>query len=98
MVIEGNQRLSGKQIAEQAQVEEGMNILAVNLTLARKRLLSHPWIAEAEVLREVPSGIKIRIREHAPLAIVDLGRRFLINEKGEIIKAWTASDPAAFPV
>lgn len=98
VVIEGNQRLSGKQIAEQAQIEEGLNILAVNLTTARKRLLSHPWIAEAEVLREIPSGIRIRIREHAPLAIVDLGRKFLINEKGEIFKEWTASDSIAFPV
>ena len=98
VVIEGNQRLSNKQIAEQAQVEEGMNILAVKLTIARKRLLSHPWIAEAEVLREIPSGIKIRIKEHVPLAIVDLGRKFLINAKGEIFKEWTASDPAHFPV
>ena len=98
VVIEGNQRLSNKQIAERAQIEKGMNILGVNLTLARKRLLSHPWIAEAEVLREIPSGLKIRIKEHAPLAIVDLGRKFLINEKGEIFKEWTASDPAYFPV
>ena len=98
VAVEGNQRLSSKQVAEQARIEEGMNILAANLTVARKRLLSHPWIAEAEILREIPSGFTIRIREHVPLAIIDLGRKFLINEKGAIFKAWTASDPAHFPV
>jgi cell division protein FtsQ len=98
VAIEGNQRLSNKQVAEQARIEEGMNILALNLTVARKRLLSHPWIAEAEILREIPSGLTIRIQEHVPLAIVDLGRKFLINEKGAIFKTWTGSDPAHFPV
>ena len=98
LAIEGNQRLSSKQVTEKARIETGMNILALNLTVARKRLLSHPWIAEAEILREIPSGLTIRIQEHVPLAIVDLGRKFLINEKGEIFKEWTGSDPAHFPV
>ena len=86
VIIEGGQRLSQKQIAEQAQLRAGMNILAANLTVARKRLLSHPWIDEAEITREIPSGLIIRIKEHEPLAIVDLGHKFLINEKGEIFK------------
>lgn len=98
VAIEGNQRLSSKQVAEQARLAEGMNILALNLTVARKRLLSHPWIAEAEILREIPSGLTIRIQEHVPLAIVDLGHKFLINEKGAIFKTWTGSDPAHLPV
>jgi cell division protein FtsQ len=96
--IEGNQRLSRKQIADQAQVRKGMNTLAIKLTVVRKKLLAHPWIAEAEVNREIPSGLSIRIKEHTPLAIVDLGQRFLINEKGEIFKKWTAGDPDHFPI
>jgi cell division protein FtsQ len=98
VIIEGGQRLSQDQIAEQARLKAGMNILAANLTAARKRLLSHPWIEEAEVTREIPCGLIIRIKEHVPLAIVDLGQKFLINEKGEIFKQWTPSDPANLPV
>ena len=62
MTIEGTQRLSEKEIARQAQVDKGVNILAVNLSLVRKRLLAHPWIAEAGVSREIPSGLSIRIK------------------------------------
>ena len=98
LTIEGHERLSQKQIADQAQVRKGMNILAINLTVVRKKLLAHPWIAEAEVNREIPSGLRIRIKEHAPLAIVDLGHKFLINEKGEIFKEWTTEDPDHFPM
>ena len=98
IVIEGEQRLTEGQIAELAHIKEKMNLFAINLTAVRKRLLSHPWIAEATVMREIPARLIIRIKEHVPLAIVDLGRKFLINEKGEIFKIWTATDPADLPL
>jgi cell division protein FtsQ len=98
LTIEGAQRLSEKEIAQQARVGKGTNILAVNLSLVRKRLLAHPWIAEAGVSREIPSGLSIRIKEHTPLAVVDVGKKFLINHSGKIFKAWHASDPADLPV
>ena len=98
LTIEGAQRLSQKEISQQARVGKGLNILAVNLTLVRKRLLAHPWIAEAGVSREIPSGLSIRIKEHTPLAVVDVGKKFLINHSGKIFKAWDASDPADLPV
>ncbi len=98
LTIEGAQRLSEKEIAQQARVGRGVNILAVNLSLVRKRLLAHPWIAEAGVSREIPSGLNIRIKEHTPLAVVDVGQKFLINHSGKIFKAWDASDPADLPV
>ena len=98
IIIEGEQRLSKRQIAKLAHVTEKMNLFAINLTAVRKRLLSHPWIAEAMVIREIPSALIIRIKEHVPLAIVDLGRKFLINEKGEIFKIWTGDDPVDLPL
>ena len=91
-------RLSKKQVADQAQVRKGMNVLAINLTMVRKKLLANPWIAEAEVNREIPSALSIKIKEHSPLAIVDLGHKFMINEKGEIFKEWSSGDPDDLPL
>ena len=98
LTIEGAQRLSEKEIAQQARIGKGANILAINLSLVRKRLLAHPWIAEAGVSREIPSGLSIRIKEHTPLAVVDVGQKFLINHSGKIFKAWDTSDPADLPL
>ena len=98
MTIEGAQRLTEKEILQHAQVDKGMNILAVNLSLVRKRLIAHPWIAEAGVSREIPSGLRIWIEEHTPLAVLDVGQKFLINHSGKIFKAWDSSDPADLPV
>ena len=96
--IEGMQRLSRNQIIETARVKKGMNVLAVNLAMVRKQLLAHPWIAEAEVRREIPAGLYIRVREQSPLAIIDLDRKYLINEYGRIFKEWTDTDPADLPL
>lgn len=98
LVITGNHSFSDKQIISQADLKKGTNIFSVNLSLIQKRLLTHPWIEEVHISRELPSGIKIRIKEHKAVAIADLGRRFLINDKGEIFKELSAEDPGALPV
>jgi cell division protein FtsQ len=96
--IEGGQRLTAKTLASVAGVHAGINVLSVNLSAARKRLLAHPWIAEAEVRREIPSTLRIRIREHVPAAIVEVGKKFLLNTQGEIFKEWEPADPGGLLV
>ena len=98
LTIEGMQRLTREQVARQAGVHTGINILSTNLTLTRKRLRAHPWIAEAEVSREIPSGLTIVIKEHTALALVDFGQKYLMNTRGEIFKAWEPSDPKNLPL
>jgi cell division protein FtsQ len=95
--VEGNRRLTDEEVARQARVEEGDNILSIKLSLVRKRLLAHPWIAQAKVSREIPSRLAIRIQEHKALAIVNLGQKFLINHQGRVFKAWEPEDGLRLP-
>ena len=90
--------MSPNQVIEAARVKKGMNVLDVNLAMTRKRLLAHPWIADAEIRREIPAGLYIKVQEHSPLAIIDLGRKFLLNENGRVFKEWTDRDPANLPL
>lgn len=98
ILIEGTHRLKRAEILRQTGIRPGVNILAVNLPLVRKRLLAHPWVAEAQVQRELPATLMVRIREQQPLAVVDLGRRFLINRDGQVFKALEKSDPQRLPL
>lgn len=97
ITITGAERLTDAQIMQQARVVPHTNILAVNLNLVRKRLLLHPWIADAQVTRELPDTLVIRIQEHRPLAVLDLGGDFIINTHGEVFKAWEPGDPESLP-
>jgi len=96
--VEGTSRLNSRKVLQQAGIREGTNILALNLSLARKRLLAHPLIADASVSRELPDTVIVRIKEHVPMAVLDLGRKFIVNTKGEIFKELKASDPKGLPL
>jgi len=96
--VAGNQRLTRSEVIQHAQLSYGTNILSVNLNTTRKRLLSHSLIAEARIKREFPSRIHLTIREHLPLAVLNLGRRFVINDRGEIFKEADGTYSEGLPV
>ncbi len=98
IIIEGGHMLTRQEIFTASGIDEGVNIFAVNLALVREKLEVHPWIAQAEVYRDPAKKIRMRVREHRPLAVIDLGRRFVLNESGEFFKEATDAESAALPV
>ncbi len=108
--ITGCERLDEHVVREITGIQEGVNVLSVNLSTARKRLVSEPWVADADIRRDLPSHMVIKIREHEPAALIDfggniggdyggsIGRRFLINESGEVFKACQDPYPPDLPV
>ncbi|MFP4453012.1 MAG: cell division protein FtsQ/DivIB [Desulfobacterales bacterium] len=92
--IKGIKQLERKQVLEAAKISEGVNILSVNLSTARRRMLSLAWAAETEIRREFPDKFMIRIREHEPVAVIELGKIFLVNAEGEIFRE---ADRQQFP-
>ncbi len=96
--VEGAQRLSEAAVRRRAEVAPDGNILAVNLGAARRRLQSHPWIADAEVIREIPDRIVVRIQEHDCRALLNLDRQFLISAAGVIFKERQNGECAEVPV
>lgn len=98
ITVTGCEQLTPEVVKEQAGVAAARNILAVNLATARKRLLANPWIAEAQVTREIPDHLRIHIREHTCIAVLDLGRRFLLSDEGQVFKELAAGETPGVPV
>jgi len=96
--VKGLSQLSEEEVIDQSQLRLGKNILSMNLSAAKKRLLMHPLIAEADIVREFPSVVAIRIKEHQPLAIIDLGRTFALNYSGDLFIETSTSDFKQLPV
>ena len=96
--VEGNHRLSKATILKQSGVKLHENILGMNLTLLRQRLLADPWICAAEVEREVPASIHIRVRERVPIAMLNLDRLFYLDQTGEVFKSVQSSDQVRVPI
>ncbi len=98
ITITGSSRLSKKAILEATELEYGENILAVNLVRVRKRLMAEPWIKNADIRREFPSRLIIRVNEHEPLAVLDIGLCFLVDETGGIFKEAFPSEMGGIPI
>ncbi len=90
--IQGRIRLERDEILDLAGIEAGVNILSLNLRHCRERLLAHPWIQSAEIGRELPGRIEIRIKEHVAVAVIDLRQPLLLNAEGTVFKTLEASD------
>lgn len=99
VTVEGEHRLTEKQVRHQAQIHPGDNILSVNLSVTRKRLVAHPWIQWASVERQVPGEIHIKIKEHLPLAVLAVGeKQYVIDLDGRIFKEKGAKDEKGLPL
>ena len=96
--VNGLERLTKAEVLKQAHIHPGENILSVNLALTRKRLMTHPLISDVDLQRQLPDGIKITVTEQVSLAVVDLGRKFVINAEGDIFKKANAEDVERLPV
>nr|HID59904.1 FtsQ-type POTRA domain-containing protein [Desulfobacterales bacterium] len=84
ILVEGNKRLSQDEVLRQGRLSLGENILAINLSEVRKRLLAHPLIFSANVRRKLPDTIYIRIRERVPVARFDFGQTYFLDSRGEV--------------
>jgi len=98
IVVTGNHILYEQQIFEQSELDKNANILSINLSILQEKIRSNPWIKDAEVMRDLPDKLIIRIKEQKPIAVLDMGRNFFINDSGQIFKEKTASDPNDLPV
>lgn len=98
ITVTGNERISEREILLQSGVEIGTNLLSLNLSAVRKRLLAHPWIEDAQVEWRIPSGVGIAVREHQPLAVFEIDRRYTVNMEGKIFKVWDGTEPEHLPV
>jgi len=91
VIVSGNHAVSHGEVMATADIRNGDNIFGINLDVARARLAAHPWIDTASVIREFPNRIIIRITEHAPVAIAEIGLPYLINRRGEIFEKGSAA-------
>ncbi len=73
-------RVSHDEVLALAQVEEGDRLLALDTDAIAARVAEHPWVAEARVSRQLPSGLKIDVIERRATAVALLGALYLLDD------------------
>jgi cell division protein FtsQ len=97
--VVGNQRLSRAKVAEIAGIRVGQNIFATDTTTLQRRLLDEPWIRTAQVTRELPNALQVKITEHEAAALANLDDvLFLVTSAGEPFRPVAAGESFDLPL
>lgn len=99
VVTAGGKLRGAEEIASIAGIAKGQNVFSIDLDRARARLHADPWIESAELSRQLPGTISIRVTEREAAGVVAMNEgTYLVTREGAIIKRLEAGDPVDFHV
>ena len=82
VAVEGNRIVETPEILQLVKIAKDAQLHEVDLMAVRKNVLSHYFIKDAVVERDLPATIKITVKERAPLAIVNAQEVLYLDEDG----------------
>lgn len=74
------------------------NLLALDTALLAARIKSLPWIKDARIRKSFPSTLRIDMTVRKPMAVLDRGPLFLVDEEGVLLGPADAAAADALPV
>ena len=96
--VQGGRHLSEDQVVALSDIKTGLNTFSLDLDLIGRKVAENPWVREARVQRIFPRQIDIRIEERQPVAIINLGYLYYLDNRGEVFKVLEANDSLDYPV
>ncbi len=85
VTLVGNRIVEGNELFQLANVKHGSLIYDVDLKAVQKGLMSHYYIKEAIVERNLPSTIQLTVIERTPIALVNKPDAVYLDEDGVIL-------------
>jgi hypothetical protein len=95
--ISGTEELTAVHVAAAAGLYPGVPVGGLDPLALAERLLRHPRVERADVRRMIPGRLAIRVAERraAALALLEDGRRALVDREGLVLEMDPALAPAA---
>lgn len=84
ITVEGNSRYSDEEIIRESGVKISDNTVWLNTSEAEDRLTKDPFISKAEVKRQLPDRIHIKVAEREILAAVRYEKKWAFIDKDDI--------------
>ena len=95
--VKGCQEIDSNSVVLLFGVRLGEPLLRVDLKKVRDRLLTHPVIKDAFVVRELPDTLRITIEERTPAAAL-MGRDFALVDIEGVVLSYPAAYTGNYPV
>jgi len=96
--VSSTKHLTREEILALASVEPGKDLLHMNLKSMGEHILQNPWVETVRINRYFPDTVSIVITEREPVAIVNMGFIYYLDNKGNVFKVLNQGDKLDFPV
>jgi len=85
VTIEGNRIVETAEITQLIKVPKNAQLQDVDLMAVRRDILSHHFIKDAVVERDLPATLKVTVKERIPLAIINSSEILYLDEDGVVL-------------
>lgn len=97
--FKGIKRVSQAQLLQKGGLENGVNLLALNLSEVKKNMESTPWVKKVYLHRELPNKLQVVVTEQQPVFLVPIQPDlYYLNEEGLLFKKSEMKEGASIPI
>ena len=97
--VVGNTHVTSAAILALAKVPGDATLIRFPADAVAERVSTDPWVGSVTVSRVFPSGMRIRVTERVPVAIVDAGSSmWLVDRTGMVIAKPSTTDSGTVPL
>ena len=83
--VEGNRIVETAEITQLIKVPKNTQLQDVDLMAVRRDIMSHHFIKDAVVERDLPATLKVTVKERVPLAIINGAEILYLDEDGVVL-------------
>jgi cell division protein FtsQ len=97
--FQGLKRVSQTELLKKAGLENGVNLLALNLNEVKRNMESLPWVKNVTLHRELPNKLRVAVTEYQPvfLALVEHDLYYL-DETGVLFYKIAGAQAVSLPL
>jgi len=85
VTIEGNRIVETAEITQLIKVPKNTQLQDVDLAAVRRDIMSHHFIKDAVVEKDLPATLRVVIKERVPLAIINSADILYLDEDGVVL-------------
>lgn len=97
-LFEGLAHAEEGELIRLSGIAMGDNIFRSDVPAAERAMAAHPWIERVTIDRAYPRKLRVRVVEHRPAALTDLGGLYYVNAAGKAFKRLVPGDAADLPI
>jgi cell division protein FtsQ len=99
VAFQGLKKVSQAELMKKGGLENGVNLLSLNLSNVKKNMESLPWVKNVSLHRELPNKLQVVVSEFQPVFLVLVQQElYYLDSQGILFKKAKGDDGVSLPL